>query len=443
MDWCVDTRVAGAADLIESDIADHLSRHAAEPGVVELARPILHDGLRGVEPGPVWASLDWSGRHCLLRLRPLPDGELPGDPVGDGATRAHDHSARLASGLGSNGEATVVALGVARIPQRDLDLPPSDLGRWAAGPLQAGHVLGLLSSEIWSGRSLEEAAACTGSTMAAHMAAHLGAPADGRALGEAVIEMERQLGADFELVDADQTRLVLRNRRCPFGPLTSPGMCRFTSALAGAAAARVGGHAAVSMMESLAEGDRECRMVVDLTSELDPEVAHGYRWPPPPSEEGPADDEEGQRRFQVTLSLELPRDLLSVPVTRHLIRAAMDEVGVVSDDADAVDLAVTEACANVIDHSGPGDAYDVAVTINPSAAHIRVVDVGRGFDHRSLALPEMADSEAEHGRGLALMHALVDQVRFESAPERGTVVHLVKTLRFEEDATAHRLMGRD
>jgi serine/threonine-protein kinase RsbW len=143
--------------------------------------------------------------------------------------------------------------------------------------------------------------------------------------------------------------------------------------------------------------------------------------------------------FQVTLSLLLPRDRLSVPITRHLIRAAMDEVGVITEDAEAVELAVTEACANVIDHSGPGDAYEVATSIGPSACHMRVVDVGRGFDHSALALFQMADQDAEHGRGMALMHALVDQVRFESEPERGTIVHLVKRLTFHDDAAAHRL----
>lgn len=138
----------------------------------------------------------------------------------------------------------------------------------------------------------------------------------------------------------------------------------------------------------------------------------------------------------------LPRDRVSVPVTRHLVRSAMDEVGVEAEDADSVELAVTEACANVINHSGPGDAYDVEVAINLDACHIRVVDVGRGFDHESLRPPTMATIDAEHGRGMALMDALVDQVRFESRPEQGTVVHLVKSLRFHAEAPAHQLIAQ-
>lgn len=38
------------------------------------------------------------------------------------------------------------------------------------------------------------------------------------------------------------------------------------------------------------------------------------------------------------------------------------------------------------------------------------------------------DGSAERGRGVALMRALVDSIDFDSDPESGTVVHLVKQL---------------
>ena len=41
---------------------------------------------------------------------------------------------------------------------------------------------------------------------------------------------------------------------------------------------------------------------------------------------------------------------------------------------------------------------------------------------------------AERGRGVSLMRALVDNVRFESRPQAGTIVHLVKTLELEENS---------
>ena len=443
MDWCVDTRVRGACDLAEAEIAAHLDRHAIEPAVVELGRAAARQALADSGAGPLWATLDWSGHQCVLHLRPIE--EMIGTPVGDGVTRANEQAARLGQAwqdiAGSQTE-VVVQLGVARTPERDIDPPPASPESLAG--LDPAHLLGLITGEMEAGHSLEEAATRAGVTAAALVAGEISEERSGLAgIVGALVDAEQRLGGAFEVVEESDRRVVLRNGRCPFGPATGRGMCRFTSALSGSLGARRSGSAAVSVIESLAAGDHECRLVVDDQGGLDPTVAHNYSWPPRERAVDQAGATGAKRGFQVTLSLQLPRDRLSVPITRHLIRAAMQEVGVVSDDADAVELAVTEACANVIDHSGPGDAYEVAVSISPSACHIRVVDVGRGFDHEALSFSGMADKHAEHGRGVALMHALVDQVRFESEPERGTVVHLVKLLNFKDSAPAHKLMGGD
>jgi serine/threonine-protein kinase RsbW len=143
--------------------------------------------------------------------------------------------------------------------------------------------------------------------------------------------------------------------------------------------------------------------------------------------------------YRVSLSLRLPRDRVTVPVVRHLTHHALTEVGVVPSIIDDVDLALSETCANVLDHSGPGDAYDVTIEIGAQACDIRVIDVGRGFDHDSLSLA-MAHPTAEEGRGLAIVHALMDDVRLSSVPEKGTVVRLVKQLSFDEDAPPRRLL---
>ena len=151
------------------------------------------------------------------------------------------------------------------------------------------------------------------------------------------------------------------------------------------------------------------------------------------------DDHSDPPRHTIRLSLTLPRDRLSVPIIRHLAVHALTEVGVVADQRNDVELAISEACGNVVDHSGPGDAYEVNFKIGPQLCEITVVDVGRGFDSAGLKAA-MAPRSAERGRGIALMHALMDTVRFEARPEKGTIVHLVKTLRFDESAPARRLL---
>ncbi len=137
--------------------------------------------------------------------------------------------------------------------------------------------------------------------------------------------------------------------------------------------------------------------------------------------------------MRLILSVFLPRDRATIPVSRHIVRDALQEIGVAEDCAHDVSIAQSEACTNVVDHSGPGDEYEVSVEIDGARCTIRVVDTGRGFDERAVE-EDGAPADSERGRGIQLMKALVDRVHFQSDAGTGTAVHLEKTLHFREDA---------
>ena len=137
---------------------------------------------------------------------------------------------------------------------------------------------------------------------------------------------------------------------------------------------------------------------------------------------------------EINLRLHLPREARTVPVARHICREALREMGVEDSCTGDIEVALTEACTNVLDHAHPGAEYEVLLTLSKLDCVIRVIDEGPGFDDR--APRAAADGGAEGGRGIALMQALVDRVRFESRPEAGTVVRLEKRLDFEEGSTA-------
>ncbi|HVE46212.1 MAG TPA: ATP-binding protein [Acidimicrobiales bacterium] len=143
--------------------------------------------------------------------------------------------------------------------------------------------------------------------------------------------------------------------------------------------------------------------------------------------------------MRMTLELDLPRDSLTIPLARHLARNTMREIGVDDDCVGDVEVALTEACTNVLDHSGPGDAYQVEFVIDGHACSIRIVDVGDGFDSTEAGTVPAA-AGAESGRGIALMRALVDQVEFESGRQAGTVVLLHKNLVYAEGSPANKLI---
>jgi serine/threonine-protein kinase RsbW len=140
--------------------------------------------------------------------------------------------------------------------------------------------------------------------------------------------------------------------------------------------------------------------------------------------------------MELSLALTLPRDEQTVPVARHIVRNAMDQVGVEETCVYDIELALSEACTNVLLHSGPGDQYVVRLDLEDGVGVIRVIDVGHGFDSAKLRSKDPR-LEAERGRGLGLMQALVDRVDFTSRSEAGTVVTLEKVLSFRDKA----LMG--
>ena len=136
--------------------------------------------------------------------------------------------------------------------------------------------------------------------------------------------------------------------------------------------------------------------------------------------------------MELSLALTLPRDEQTVPVARHIVRNAMEQVGVDETCVYDIELALSEACTNVLLHSGPGDQYVVRLNLEDHLGLIRVIDAGHGFDSDRLQAEDRR-LEAERGRGLGLMEAVVDRVDFTSRAEAGTIVTLEKVLTYSDE----------
>ena len=141
--------------------------------------------------------------------------------------------------------------------------------------------------------------------------------------------------------------------------------------------------------------------------------------------------------MQLELALSLPRDGRSVPVARHVVRAGMLTIGVDEDCTHDIEVALSEACTNVLQHGDPAAKYEIRLRLEADRCVLQVSEVGRGPAGTSgRELPSSApDGKAEHGRGLFLMRALVDRVGFRLLPGAGSVVSLEKRLVY---ATAER-----
>jgi anti-sigma regulatory factor (Ser/Thr protein kinase) len=123
-----------------------------------------------------------------------------------------------------------------------------------------------------------------------------------------------------------------------------------------------------------------------------------------------ARDPKGWTAVNIQFSVRLPTDAQSVPLVRGLLRQALGYLDVVEGCVEEIVLALTEACANVVQHAGEHEEYEVDVAIDDLVCRISVLDFGEGFD--AAATRAETRSPLDGGRGLVLMRALVDQLAF-------------------------------
>lgn len=137
--------------------------------------------------------------------------------------------------------------------------------------------------------------------------------------------------------------------------------------------------------------------------------------------------------MEISFDLSLPRDGASVPVVRHVCRDALVRLGVEDGCIADIELAVTEACTNVLHTADGSTEYEVQVKVTDRFCGVRVIDKGPGFDHSTHGL-ESSSETAESGRGIFLMRALVDDLSFMTTDGAGTEVYLRKNLVLRPDS---------
>jgi len=84
---------------------------------------------------------------------------------------------------------------------------------------------------------------------------------------DVLVDLKRRIEGDFFVIEEDDDRIVLGNRRCPFGRDRvegRPALCMMTSNVFGVIAAENLGYSKVVIEEAIARGDQGCRVVVWL-----------------------------------------------------------------------------------------------------------------------------------------------------------------------------------
>jgi serine/threonine-protein kinase RsbW len=130
----------------------------------------------------------------------------------------------------------------------------------------------------------------------------------------------------------------------------------------------------------------------------------------------------------IELERTLPSEVAAISPFVDGVMLLFRQCGCVSESESEVEIALREALANAIihgNHENPGKQVYVRCRCKPDEISIAVKDEGRGFDVDKIADPTAPENTgSDHGRGIYLMKALMDEVRFE---EGGVVVHMRKS----------------
>ncbi len=316
MDWYLDSATPAEAASLRREVTDYLQRHAAPDQDIDAAALTFAELLNNaVEHGssPVWVSVDWTASRPVASISDLGPGFVlesvaAADPYaerGRGLAIAAALAQRLEVHMREQGGAVVeVELPVTRPADVSLDPPRRPFGSLPdsseAGPAGFGREAFLRALVVQLAQETErregpaEAEALVaqvgidvGSQMEAeYRAAHdVSGPLSAEQLAECYVRLKHAIDGDFYPLEITPQRIILGNRRCPFGEAVrrAPALCRMTSSVFGGIAAQNGDGATVLLEERIAVGDHQCRVIIELGAPSSTDAGPGHRYFPPAS----------------------------------------------------------------------------------------------------------------------------------------------------------------
>jgi serine/threonine-protein kinase RsbW len=119
---------------------------------------------------------------------------------------------------------------------------------------------------------------------------------------------------------------------------------------------------------------------------------------------------------------------------RDFVKSIGTQSGMEDMDVARLELAVDEACANVMEHAYDADStkeVSIRAIVDDESVQIEVVDSGKGFDPAAveqLKVEELVSARRTGGLGMRLMKSFMDEVHYEMQPGVKNELKMVKRL---------------
>ena len=125
----------------------------------------------------------------------------------------------------------------------------------------------------------------------------------------------------------------------------------------------------------------------------------------------------------------------NLSLIREFVTKVGEQAGMSEMDISKIELAVDEACANVIEHAyGNDKSQEVIVRANVDEEKItfQIVDTGIGFDPTQILqedLEKLIEKRKSGGLGMRLIKTLMDEVQYEIIPGQKNELRMIKRIK--------------
>jgi serine/threonine-protein kinase RsbW len=129
-----------------------------------------------------------------------------------------------------------------------------------------------------------------------------------------------------------------------------------------------------------------------------------------------------------------PSDLVDI---RHFVEETGHDLGLDNSSVYALELAIDEACTNVIMHAyeGRGGRLELRIDVVDDRVEVMIRDWGQTFDPNAIPTPDV-DAPLEQrpigGVGLFLMRQMMDRVDFQFSETGGNTLTMAKRVHRRE-----------
>ncbi|MBK7598874.1 MAG: ATP-binding protein [Acidobacteria bacterium] len=130
----------------------------------------------------------------------------------------------------------------------------------------------------------------------------------------------------------------------------------------------------------------------------------------------------------------VPSSTENLALIRDFVTSVGKQARMSDVDIANLELAVDEACANVIEHAYGHDRtkeVTIRAIFDESEMRISVIDSGKGFDPsqvQSETLDQLINERKSGGLGMRLIKTLMDDVRYEIVPGQKNELHMTKKI---------------